>query len=104
MTANILLDEVDWDATRFADQVKNTRPHPNGEQAVEDLNLEKYFKNPVLGDLDEPATIVDRFARIMVWYLPDVLYPSLIVSPACLLLLFLKVMFVFLGRLQCGYY
>lgn len=86
-SANISLDKVDWDVMRFADRVKNTRPRPNGEPAIDDLNLEKFFTNPELGDLHEPATIVDIFGRIMVWYLPDILHPSLIVGPVHLLYL-----------------
>lgn len=79
-SANGILDQVDWDVTRFADRVKNTHPRDNGEPALDDLNLTKYFKNPELGDVNEPATLVDRYDRIMVWYLPDIFYPSLIVS------------------------
>lgn len=78
-------DKVDWDVTRFADQVKNTHPRSDGKPALEDLNLAKYFRNPKLGDLDEPGTIVDKFGRIMVWYLPGIFFPSLMVSPARLL-------------------
>lgn len=81
-SANTIVDEADWDVTRLADRVKNTRPRGNGEPAVEDLQLERYFSNPELGDLDEPATIVDQFGRIMVWYLPGIFYASLIVSLA----------------------
>jgi hypothetical protein len=76
---------------RFADRVKNTRPRPNGEPAIDDLNLEKFFTNPELGDLNEPATIVDIFGRIMVWYLPDILHPSLLVGPVHPLFLFANV-------------
>jgi hypothetical protein len=79
-SANMLLDKVDWDVMRFADRVKNTRPRPDGKPAVEDLKLDKFFRNPELGDLDEPTTIIDKFGRIIVWYLPGILHPSLIVS------------------------
>lgn len=89
-SANILLDEVGWDVVRFADRVKNTRPHPNGEPAIDDLNLQKFFVNPELGDLDEPSTVVDKFGRIMVWYLPGILHRSLIVSPVHHLFCFQK--------------
>jgi hypothetical protein len=79
---NTILDEIDWDVTRFADRVKNTRPRDDGQPAAEDLNLEKYCGNPELGDLDELATLIDKFGRIVVWYLPGIFYYSLIVSPA----------------------
>jgi hypothetical protein len=84
-SANYNLDKVDWDITRYADRVKNTHPRPDGEPAPDDVNLEKYFRNPELGDLDEPATIVDRFDRIMVWYLPGIFFACLMVSPTQLL-------------------
>ena len=79
------LDKVDWDIARFSDRVKNTRPRPDGEPALEDLNLAKYFTNPELGDLDEPSTIVDKFGRIIVWYLLGIFFACLIVSPSCLM-------------------
>ena len=79
-SANTLSVEVDWDVTRFADRVKNSRPRQDGQPSVEDTNLLKYFRNPELGDLDDPATIVDRFGRIMVWHLPDIFLHPLIVS------------------------
>lgn len=79
------LDEVDWDVARFAERVKNTRPRPDGEPALEDVNLAKYFTTSELGDLDEPSTIVDKFGQIIVWYLPGMFFACLIVSPSCLL-------------------
>ena len=53
--------------------MKNTRPKANGEEADEDIKLGKYFTNPELGYIDEPATVVDLHGNIMVWYLPDIL-------------------------------
>ena len=50
--------------------MKNAYPSPDGDTATEDARLAKYFENPQLGDFDEPATILDRHGRIMVWYLP----------------------------------
>jgi hypothetical protein len=48
------------------------QPRADGDTSTEDANLAKYFKNPQLGDLDEPATILDRHGHIMVWYLPQI--------------------------------
>jgi hypothetical protein len=56
---------------RLADRVKNTRPQENDANAsVEDKRLAKYFKNPQFGEFDEPATVIDRHGRIILWYLP----------------------------------
>ena len=65
-------DKADWDVTRLADRVKNMRPHGDGDTSIEDAILEKYFKNPQFGDIDMPATMLDRHGRIMVWYLPRI--------------------------------
>ena len=89
-SANTLSVEVDWDVTQFADRVKNSRPHQDGQPSVEDTNLLKYFRNPELGDLDDPATIIDRFGRIMVWHLPDIFLRPLIVSSTHLSFCLLK--------------
>ena len=63
-------DKTDWDVARLADRVKNKCPSADGDTSVEDAILAKYFKNPQIGDIDMPATILDRHGRIMVWYLP----------------------------------
>src|SRR5260370_4000182 len=76
----IALDEVEWDVTRLADRVKNTQPQTNAEVAAEDIKLARFFNNPEFGDLDEPATIVDKFGRIIVWYLSGIFHPSVLVS------------------------
>ena len=102
-SANPISDQVDWDVTQFADRVKNTHPQENGKPAVEDLNLDKFFRNSELGDLKEPATIVDRFGHIMVWYLPEIFYPFLIVSPIIFYLASENNVF-FLGCLSYGRY
>lgn len=64
-------DQTDWDVTRLADRVKNSRKF-DGDVSIEDASLAKYFNNPELGDLELPATILDRFGRIIVWYLPSI--------------------------------
>lgn len=72
-------DRTEWDVTRLADKVKNTRALDDGKSALDDLKLAKHFKNPELGHLDEPATILDRYGRIMVWHLPGIFVSSRIV-------------------------
>jgi hypothetical protein len=75
------LDKTEWDVTRLADRVKNTRPNVDGitDTSVEDARLAKYFKNPQFGDLDMPAVILDCHGRIMLWYLPRILSPYRVV-------------------------
>lgn len=64
-------DQTDWDVERLADRVKNTRPQEGDANAsVEDKRLAKYFKNPQFGEFDEPATVIDRHGRIILWHLP----------------------------------
>jgi hypothetical protein len=65
---------------RLADRVKNTCPREDGESAHDDINITKYFKKSHFGDLDEPATIVDREGRIFCWHLPDILIFARVVT------------------------
>ncbi len=73
-------DQTEWDVTRLADRVKNTRPQDDGEPAQDNINIAKHFKKSHFGDLDEPATIVDREGRIFCWHLPDVLISARVVA------------------------
>jgi hypothetical protein len=62
--------KVKWDVARLADRVKNAHLYADGNTTAEDARLAKYFENPQLGNLNEPATILDCHGHIMVWYLP----------------------------------
>jgi hypothetical protein len=55
---------------RLADRVKNARPQTENGTSIEDDRLKKYFNNPQFGEFDEPATVLDRHGRIILWYLP----------------------------------
>jgi hypothetical protein len=63
---------VDWDADRFAEKVKMT-VEEHGETSESNASLEKYFVNPKLGTLNQPAIIVDCHGHIMIWLLSSVL-------------------------------
>ena len=73
-------DHTEWDVTQLADRVKNTRPRQDWDSAFDDQQLAKYFSQAHLGHFNEPATILDQYGRIMVWYLPDIFLLSRIVS------------------------
>jgi hypothetical protein len=36
------------------------------------MRFAKYYKNPKLGELEEPATVLDMDGRIMLWHLPHI--------------------------------
>lgn len=78
LNTDIWSAQIDLDVTRLADRIKNTRAQET--DSLEDLNLLKYFQMPELGLLTEPAVIVDKFGKIVVWYLPDILYSQMTVS------------------------
>jgi hypothetical protein len=67
--------QTEWDVTRFADSVKNTRVHEDKE-AEADLRLPLYFRQAEFGKLTTPATILDMHGRVMVWALPSILNPK----------------------------
>jgi alpha-amylase/alpha-mannosidase (GH57 family) len=70
MVFDLLSAQTNWDVERLADRVKNTRPQSENGTSVEDDRLAKYFENPQFGEFTEPATVLDRYGRIILWYLP----------------------------------
>ena len=74
------IDKTEWDISRFADRVKNTKPTANIDESLEDARLAKFFENPQFGYFEDPATILDRHGRIMMWILPRILSPYRVVS------------------------
>ena len=70
ITFYLLTVQTDWDVERLADRVKNTRPQSGNGPSIEDDRLAKYFENPQFGEFNEPATVLDRHGRIILWYLP----------------------------------
>jgi len=67
--------QTEWDITRFADKVKNTKVDEIKE-SQEDLTLSIYFPQARFGKLTDPATILDLHGKVMVWALPGVLHPK----------------------------
>jgi hypothetical protein len=78
------VDKTEWDVTRFAERVKNSRPRVDGDNSAEDARLAKFFVNPDFGDMDEPCTILDQYGRIIMWYLPHLFAPRWVV---CILII-----------------
>jgi hypothetical protein len=66
----LLSVQTNWDVERLADHVKNTRPQSENGSFIEAYRLAKYFENPQFGEFNEPATVLDRHGRIILWYLP----------------------------------
>jgi hypothetical protein len=64
---------LDLDADRLADNVKNSVEREDGRVAQSNIKLPKYFCLPNLGLITEPTTILDRFGRVLVWYLPGIM-------------------------------
>jgi hypothetical protein len=73
-----ILVQTEWDITRFADKVKNTKVDENKESPA-DLTLPLHFPQAEFGKLTDPATILDLHGKVMVWALPGVLHPNRIV-------------------------
>jgi hypothetical protein len=72
-------EQTQWDVTRFADNVKNTKVKETGE-SQSDQRLPIYFPQAKFGKVVEPATILDLHGRVMVWALPGVLHPGRLVG------------------------
>jgi hypothetical protein len=63
---------VDWDADSFAERAKAT-VNKTGTESLSDTSLSQFFNMPTLPDQTEPAIVIDRHGKIIVWYLPDIL-------------------------------
>jgi hypothetical protein len=72
-------DETGWDATRFAAHIKNYRPTASHGDDDESTRLAKFFHNPNLGNMEDPAVVIDLQGRILVWYLPHIFHPAHVV-------------------------
>ena len=70
---------ADWDFDRFSEAVKIGIRGEMG-RIKQQTSLRARFNMPKMGEIDTPATIVDRHGKIMVWYLPKVFLPGRIVS------------------------
>ena len=62
-----------FDAQRYENYMSKK---PTGRTESEELRYRNHY--PMTGKLSlkDPSTINDRFGRIMVWYLPEVLFES----------------------------
>jgi len=60
--------------------VKSSHSQPSGVPSTQHEKLRKYFPTTVLGRISEPAMIVDNHGKILVWYLPNILSGSRVVS------------------------
>lgn len=71
---NLTVVSTDWDAQRYADHIGLKR---NGISDDHEAMMLRSFK-PIKTDHLEikPATITDRHEKLVVWYLPNILYPE----------------------------
>jgi hypothetical protein len=83
---NLLIVQTDWDVERSSDQVKRLKIVGDYEKRVNDevARLQNRFQSGQgKQHSDEPAVVLDRFGRIMVWHLPGILSDTRIVSIHC---------------------
>lgn len=51
-----------------------------GDEMSMDRNLNAFYQQEALGEVDSPAVLTDKYGRILLWYLPDILGDQLKVS------------------------
>jgi hypothetical protein len=83
-----LLVSVDWDYDRFAESSDTKRLSG------------KYFTDPSIGKIINPATVVDRHGKIIMWYLPGLLVPHRVVRSAAPVQNILFLLTLRLGRVE----
>ncbi|KIJ10451.1 hypothetical protein PAXINDRAFT_16536 [Paxillus involutus ATCC 200175] len=65
---------VNWDVDRYSEKAKCSPVKVDNE--ARQAKLGKFFELKDVGKMEEPCTIVDRHGRILLWYLPKLMYPS----------------------------
>jgi hypothetical protein len=63
--------QVEWDAEEFSLRAKAT-VEKNGWISPSNESLINFFPDVCFGHIAEPAIIIDRHGRIIVWYLPHI--------------------------------
>jgi hypothetical protein len=64
------------DAKRLSERVRSR----GGVSTNQDERLAKFFPPMSLGEITEPATIVDMYGLILAWHLPDIISDGRVVS------------------------
>jgi hypothetical protein len=88
MQLSILKVIVPFDANRLASRVKNIK------DTEDDAKLQKFFEPCHIGHVSQPATVLDTCGSILVWYLPDILTSTRIVSGSLLMAYSLQCVFL----------
>jgi hypothetical protein len=73
----IFIVQIKFDVERFSDMAKVSTDF-NWETSTSDESLKKYFEDTSVGHLEDPAILVDKFGRILLWYLPGILSHCLV--------------------------
>lgn len=61
---------LDWDMARYAARLG---PQDRGRNKRKNESLANAYPNPNIGEVTQPATIVDKDGRLVGWYLPGLL-------------------------------
>jgi hypothetical protein len=82
---NPYIVQTTWDIDRYADSMKHVKLLAKGAQLDQRENelarLSKYFELPQnFGHQHEPAVVLDKHGRIVIWYLPNILSEWRLVS------------------------
>lgn len=72
-----MLVRLDWDMARYASRLG---PGDRGRSTKKNNTMANAYPNPNIGEVKEPATIVDRDGRLVGWYLPGLLSTDMQVS------------------------
>ena len=76
LISNLFPVQVDWDIERYMDKIMTITMGRNYESRIKNelARLKNLFQMPDSSEhIDEPATIVDKFGRILLWHLPDII-------------------------------
>lgn len=73
----IFIVQINFDVERFSDMSKVSTDF-NWETSSSDESLKKYFADTSIGHLEDPAVMLDKFGRILLWYLPGILNHCLV--------------------------
>jgi hypothetical protein len=69
---------IKLDVERFAEMTKASVQDDWDEASASNERLKKYFEMTSIGYIKDPAILVDKFGRILLWYLPGILNHRLV--------------------------
>jgi hypothetical protein len=72
----LVIDSVPWGLEAWSTKCKFFQVDSDAGRMRNMMTMQRSFGSIKLGEFNTPAVIVDQFGQILVWILPDLLFPA----------------------------